>query len=365
MRIAFVTEVWHPTINGVVTRLTATIHELLRAGHQVMVVAPGIPTCRAPDGVVLRTVPTAGTRFVYGGQRWGLPVPRVGRYLAEFCPDVIHAVNPTLLGVAGVIHARRRRVPLVCSYHTDLSTYLSFYHLRWMRPALWRYLRWLHGAAARNLVTSASSAAQLEAAGIPRIAHWGRGVALDRFRPGPLRREAGAPLTALYVGRLAEEKDLGALAELATDPALRLVVVGDGPARAAIRRHLRSMTVEFRGALSGDDLVEAYRSADVFVFPSRTETLGLVLLEALACGLPVVAADSPASREVLGDCRAARRWTPGDPDGLHEAIKGVLYSADRATLVHWARQHVESLSWCRATAGLVDQYREAIRTVRQ
>ena len=363
MRIAIVTEVWHPTINGVVTRLAATVDELLRDGHQVLIVAPKLSDGDGErDGLRVRTVPTLSVPFVYGGQPWGLPLPRVGRFLADFEPDVVHVVNPVLLGITGVLSARRHRTPLVCSYHTDVATYASFYRLGWLRPLIWRVVRALHTQAAINLVTSDVAAAQLRQAGIPRVRRWHCGVDLERFRPAaidPQTRGSGYR-TALYVGRLAAEKGLGALAELVSVPDVHLVIVGDGPARVSLTEQLRSGSVEFKGPLHGEELAAAYRQADVFVFPSTTETLGLVLLEALASGLPVVAAASPASREVLDGCGAARLWPAGSPGALPAAVSDLVGSASRQSLADHARRHVAGFGWSAATSYLVEQYRVAV-----
>ncbi len=363
MRVAFVTEVWSPTINGVVTRLAGTIDELLRNGHKVLVVAPRVEGVddTGTDGLQVRTVPTISVPFVYGGQSWGLPLPRVGRYLDDFAPDVVHVANPAFLGIAGVIAARRRKTPLVCSYHTDIAAYASYYHLGWLRPVIWKVLRILHSSAAVNLVTSDVAARQLARAGVPRIRMWRRGVDLERFRPtngDDAVRKTGHP-TALYVGRLAEEKGLGVLAELAAVDDLRLVVVGDGPARTSIASRLGHDRVDFTGPLYGDELAAAYRNADVFVFPSTTETLGLVLLEALASGLPVVAAESPASREVLGGCPAARLFRAERPGELAAAVSDLVGSASQDVLAAQARERVEGFGWSAATAQLEEEYREA------
>ncbi len=367
LRIAYVTEVWNPTINGVVTRLTGTIGELRRRGHEVLVVAPavegagGVPAPAGRDeGLTVRTVPAAGVPFVYGGQRWGLPLPCVGRYLDEFEPDVVHVVNPALLGIAGVAAARRRRTPLVCSYHTDIAAYASYYHLGWMRPAIWWLLRSLHRRATVNLVTSAAALEQLRRAGVPRIRMWRRGVDLDRFRPDEHRAAPSGAQVALYVGRLAEEKGLARLAELREIEDLRLVVVGEGPARNTLVNQLGTEGVELTGRLDGEDLAGAYRCADVFVFPSVTETLGLVLLEALACGLPVVAADSPASREVLGGCGAARLVRVERPGALAAGVSDLLACGRRRDMAAEARAWVDGCGWSMATTQLIDHYRAAV-----
>lgn len=353
MRIAYVTETWLPFTDGIITRLLASIAELRRAGHEVMVIAPRGEGMTV-DGVTVRGVPTVGWRFLYDGKRWGLPLLRVGRYLREFDPDVVHVVNPVMLGIAGVLSARRQGRTLVASYHTDIAAYAGCYRLGWMQPTIWALLRRLHGWAKINLATSAAACAQLAAHGIKGVRLWPRGVDLNRFRPGPARFD-GRPV-ALYVGRLAAEKGLHRLAPLAEpDSKFDLMFVGDGPARLELQRELPA---EFTGFLHGDDLAAAYREADVFVFPSTTDTLGLVILEALASGLPVVAADSPASRELLATCPAARLYPPDEPEQVVPLAMELL--EDREAKVRIAREHAEKWSWNAATGWLVDIYTEAM-----
>jgi glycosyltransferase involved in cell wall biosynthesis len=363
VRIVIVTEVWQPTTNGVVTRLTATIEQLLVEGHQVLVIAPAIGSNAVEEtgsGLTVRTVPTIRLRSIYGGQPWGLPLPRVARYLAEFDPDVVHVVNPAVLGIAGVIAARRQKRALVCSYHTDLAAYTSYYHLGWLRPIIWWIQRRLYGAAALTMVTSERSRSQLSDAGIQSVSLWPRGVDLDRFRP-PAAGSAAWPRIALYVGRLAEEKDLDGLGELTCLPDTHLVVVGDGPSRARLEQTWASGSVTFLGFLGGEQLASVYRQSAVFVFPSTAETLGLVLIEALASGLPAVAADSPASREVLSGCCAARMYTPG-PGAVAAAISELLGSAPRSVLSQQACAHVVASTWEAATDRLTAAYRTALHS---
>lgn len=363
MRIAYITETWLPSVDGIVTRLTATLTELRRAGHEVLVVAPNGEYIQS-EGITVRGVPTIGFGFLYGGKRWGLPIPRVARYLREFDPDVVHVLNPVLLGVAGVLAARRQRRALVTSYHTDLARYVAHYHLGWSIPALWALQRGLHRAAHVNLATSDTAVGQLTAHGVDDVALWQRGVDLHRFHPAePIGTDPAAPgrtPVALYVGRLAEEKGLQRLAPLAERTSgIHLTIVGDGPARDGLQRRFGD-AVTFTGTLHGAALAEAYRTADVFVFPSTTDTLGLVLLEALASGLPVIAAECPASRETLTGCPATRLFPAEHPDELPAVIGELLASAPRDTLARYARAHARRWDWHHATAGLLEHYQHAL-----
>ena len=362
MRIAFVTETWLPSTDGVVTRMTSTIRELRRSGHDVLIIAPEGGEERYL-GATVRGVPTFALRRVYGGKRWGLPLPRIGGYLREFQPDIVHVVNPMMMGIVAVIAARLARLPLVASYHTDVARYASYYKLGFLRPVIWWLLRRLHGQAELNLATSGATCAELREHGIPRVALWRRGVDLELFRPRggpvPVPREPvhrQGPITALYVGRIAAEKGLDRLAPLTLAEGTRLLLVGDGPQRAELTELFPAHAASFLGILHGDALADEYAKADVFVFPSTTDTLGLVLLEALASGLPVVAADSPASRELLAECPAARLFPPQESERLPALVTEL---ANDPSAKHRARAEAEQWSWPAATSELLEHYRTA------
>lgn len=364
MRIAFVTETWLPSTDGVVTRITSTVRELRAAGHEVLVVAPG-PV--EPDfaGATVTSVPTVGFPWVYGGKRWGLPLPRVGRQLREFQPDIVHVVNPVLLCIVAVVASRRAGFPLVASYHTNVAKYAAYYRLGFLAGVVWWLLRKLHGAAAVNLATSSSTCEELAEQGIERIRLWPRGVDLDLFAPEGERRSNTGEAVALYVGRLAAEKGLDLLSSLARpETGVHLVMVGDGPARAELAEKFAAPTVTFTGLLHGAELAAAYRNADVFVFPSTTETLGLVMIEALASGVPVLAVDSPASRELLANCPAGRLFPPELADKLPELIREMRDENTTGDLSSVAREEAEKWSWPAATEFLVSCYREVIASRR-
>src|SRR5215471_14460732 len=230
-------------MNGVVTRLVATVRELLARDHAVMVVGPtaaeprsGVPD---PPGVTVRRVPSVGLPFVYGGQPWGLPLPRVVRLLDGFRPDLIHTVCPFLLGWAGVLHARSRALPLVCSYHTHIARYAHFYRMGFAERPVWAVVRKAHQQAHVNLAASEASRAELEAQGVAQLDVWRGGVDLDLFQPGHSSEAMRERLTdghperrlCLYVGRLAAEKRLEVLLPLAAPGGDRhLALVGAGPA---------------------------------------------------------------------------------------------------------------------------------------
>ncbi|MGH3493401.1 MAG: glycosyltransferase, partial [Sciscionella sp.] len=247
MRIAFVTETWLPSTDGIVTRLTATVRELRALGHEVLVLAPALPGMEL-EGAVVRGIPTVGWKFIYDGKRWALPLPRVARYIRDYRPDVVHAVNPALLGIAAVVAARRQHIPLVASYHTDIASYAEYYRLGWLRPLIWRVLRLLHGRAQLNLATSRASCDVLRFNGVHRIRLWPRGVDTELFHPGP-RERSDSRWHAVYVGRLGAEKNLAQLAVLLQHDCYRLTLVGDGPDRDTLASTLSARAVSFTGTL--------------------------------------------------------------------------------------------------------------------
>jgi len=316
MRIAIVTDAWEPQVNGVVRTLKAVRAELEGQGHEVRVISPDLfyslpcPTYPEIRLAMARTV-------------------TVGTMIADFAPDAIHLATEGPLCVAARRWCLRRRIPFTTAYHTQFPDYAA---KRTGMPAewFWRYIRWFHAPSSAVLVSTASVRAILRAHGIDRLRHWGRGVDLSCFTPDapPPPNFAGLPRPIqLYVGRVAVEKNIEAF--LDSSHSGTKVVVGDGPARAALEAaHPDTL---FLGALSGAVLAGAYAGADVFVFPSRTDTFGLVMIEALACGTPV------AAYPVTGPIDVIEERVGALDDDLNAAIRRAL-TRDRADCAaHGAR----------------------------
>ncbi len=367
MRIAFFTETFLPATDGVVTRLRYTLEELGRLGDEVLVFAPsGGPNSYA--GARIQGVP--GVPFpLYPEKKMCPPHPGIGRALRLFSPDLIHAVNPFILGVGGVYYARRMGVPLMASYHTNLVAYAGYYGLGFTERLGWSYFRKLHNRAAINLCTSAATRDQLYEQGIKRIRLWPQGVDARRFHPNRSSKEWRARLSGghpdekvlLYVGRLAPEKDIGLLkAVLQAIPGTRLAIVGDGPARKALEKEFRGTLTRFIGLLTGDDLAAAYASSDLFLFPSTTETLGMAMIEGLASGLPVVAARAGASHEIVSE-GAGLLYEPGSKAELVAAVRLIVTDdALRNAMSRDARSTAEERGWEASTTALRSYYEEAL-----
>ncbi len=368
MRIAFVTETFLPSIDGITTRLQATIHHLLAAGHTVAVAAPAgsVSTCGAAQVFPIPGIPY----WFYPERRFCLPAFGLKDFLADFRPDIVHVVNPVALGLAGIYHARRMRLPLVASFHTNLAAYAQLYRVPFLSPVSWFVLRHAHNRAQLNLATSAAMVAELSARRFRNVALWPRGVDAARFSvaaPSAGMRDrltGGRPrrTALLYVGRLAPEKRLDTLRPLmdSLPDDLSIAFVGDGPERSRLEASFSGTAAVFTGYLQGDELCAAYASADAFIFPSTTETLGLVLLEAMAAGLPIIAARSKPTIELLGE-DSSLLFDAGSAASLQDSVRTLRENADaERQRAAQRRAAAADLDWRDASERLLDYYTQVL-----
>lgn len=317
-RILIVTDAWRPQINGVVRTLESVGKVLMAQGHAVHYLTPEkFWTLPVP------TYPEIRLSLASGGA--------VATQIDAIGADHIHIATEGPLGLLARQYCLDRHLAFTTSFHTRFAEYLS---MRMPIPQDWSYgyLRWFHSAAARTMVPTPSLRDDLLARGFDRLTLWGRGVDGARFRPGPktLFHDLPGP-HLLHVGRVAAEKNIEAFLDLKF-PGTK-IVVGDGPDRARLMRD--HPEAEFLGYRHGEELGEAYRSADVLVFPSRTDTFGNVITEALASGTPVAAYPVTGPRDVLSDMRAGAL-----DDDLNVAVARAL-TLDRAD----ARRHGERFTW--------------------
>lgn len=369
MKIAFFTETFLPKVDGIVTRLTKTVQQLVAAGDEVLIFCPE----GAPDAYMgARVVGVPAMPLpLYPELKLALPRPAVSEALDRFGPDLVHVVNPAVLGLGGIWLARSRGLPLVASYHTHLPKYLEHYGMGMLEPLLWELLKAAHNQAQLNLCTSTAMVEELAARGIQHTALWQRGVDTDLFRPELAsatmrdRLHGGHDDTGhllLYIGRLSAEKQIERIRPvLEAMPQARLALVGDGPHRQQLERHFDGTATTFVGYLAGQELASAYASGDAFLFPSSTETLGLVLLEAMAAGCPVVGANRGGIPDIVSDGVNGCLYDPDQPASLTTAVQRLLGdAAARRQLRLAAREEAERWGWAGATAQLQSYYRQVL-----
>ena len=302
MRIAIITDAWHPQINGVVRTLTRTIDWLREKGHEVLVIEPS----------VFRTIPMPS----YPEIRVSLfPGRKVANLLDEFAPEAIHVSTEGPLGLAARKYAVERDLPFTTAYHTRFPEYL-----RERAPVplslSYTWVRWFHNAAERVMVSTESLRRELGDQGIKNLFIMSRGVDTDLFKPRKHRNMLdGKRPVFLYLGRVAVEKNIEAFLSLELPGSKH--VIGDGPALSALKK--KYPDVRFHGYKTGKDLSNHLASADVMVFPSKTDTFGLVILEAMACGVPVAAYPVQGPVDIIENGRSG--YTSDD---LHEAAMKAL-----------------------------------------
>lgn len=366
MRIALLCETFPPDVNGVAHTVRQLLTYLRRTDHQALVLAPR----NAPaeyEGFPVKRLLGMPLPF-YREVRLTPPQPGMLASLRDFRPDVVHAVGPALLGAAAPSTAARLGVPLVSSYHTHFADFARHYGLGALSRPITSWLRWVHNRTAITLCPSTDTIAKLRDFGFRRLRLWARGVDGLRFHPRrrseEWRRSVGvAPGETLfaYVGRLAPEKRIERVGEaLRSVPGSRLVIVGDGPARAALERRFAGMPVTFTGYLSGDDLAVAYASADAFAFASDTDTFGQVILEAMASGLPVVAAASGGAVDLVKPKISGFLFDPATPEELGAPLRALAADpALRARMGNAGRRLAEKRSWPSVMEEMIGHYRRA------
>lgn len=369
MRIALFTETFLPKVDGVVAITLQMLNRMRHHGHEVIVFAPPTAPTHYED---IRVYPSWGPRFpLYRELYCSMPTYMGVQGIRNFRPDLIHVMNPTFIGAVGTMMAQIGRVPLVASTHMDIDYYVTQYAGAWGINTAWRYFRIWHNRAQLNLAPSQSTLEQLQRNGIQRTAHWSRGIDLTRFRR-TTRNEAlrmqlsgGHPddLLILYVGRLSKEKNIDALKPLTQLPGVRVALVGGGPQTARARQHFAGTNAYFAGVLQGEALIDAYNAADLFVFPSQSETFGLAPLEAMACGIPVVAPFVGGLRDTMRDGSNGIVYDHHNPDSLIAAVQLLQHNETlRHTLAHQAWAYAQHKSWQGSMDQLIDYYQQVYQT---
>ncbi len=373
MRIALFSEVYWPMVSGVGVTLLRLTEALQARGHELRVYSAtyALPPGQSDRPEVQRSpsVPF----FLYPDVQWAFPRMRdVVEDLARFRPNVVHVATEFSLGIAGVKAARQLGVPLVASAHTDYDRYAARYGVTWALRAGWHYLRWFYGQAHKVLCPSRIYEQHLHSRGVLHTGLWSRGVDPDwfhpRFRSDAYRARFGASpgdLLVTYIGRIAREKNLELLLRAWESLApvrgsARLVLVGRGPLEDEIRRR-EIAGVHVAGLLHGRELSAAYASADIFAFPSPTETFGNSLLEAMGSGLPSLVAASGGVLEFSEHGGNAWLVAPDSAEAIEAGLERLLTdTALRRRLAHGALRTARERDWTQVYDGLLADYREAV-----
>lgn len=371
MRIALFTEVFLPKIDGVVTRVLRTLEQLEALGHEVLVFAPGDPPTNYAGARVIR-VNSVPLKPWYPELKVGLPTPTIAKEVEEFAPHVVHLVNPLALAAYGALSAARRDLPMLASFHTDTPQYADALGLAPFRRVGTAFLRNIHNLAEVNLCTSPQMVDRAEEIGIQRVDLWPKAIDTVTYHPNKKSRDTRALLTdghpedklMIYVGRMSKEKNLRALLpqiRKLQSRGVRLAMVGSGPDREELEREFAGTNTVFTGYMSGDALASAFASADVFAFPSTTETLGLVALESMASQVPVVAARAGGIPFAVTEGRSGFLYDPRSESEFTAGLEKLLFDDGlRASMGAQARVEAEESSWRAASEKLVSYYEEAI-----
>ena len=376
-RIVYCTDTYPPQVNGVSVVTALSVRGLMDRGWSCAVIAPAYPDSEpsldiGPASVV--SIPSVAMP-VYPDLRLSAPdYGTIRTTIGVFEPDVVHCATEFVIGALGQRAALRSGIPVVSSYHTDFGRYAAAYGAPWLRGTVNRYLAAFHRRNALTFTPSAPAQRDLTAMGVRHASVWGRGVDTTLFSPS--RRDyamrtsysRGAPFLFLHVGRLAAEKNVNVIVEayrLATRllprDSIRLVIAGSGPEEKKLRA-MAPDDVVFLGVLDRDrELPRLYASADAFLFASLTETLGLVILEAMASGLPVVAAPAGGVADHLRHFDNGMAVPPSDPVAMaHAMVQLATDETLRQRLSTGARQTAAGLSWDSELDRLDAAYRDLI-----
>jgi glycosyltransferase involved in cell wall biosynthesis len=366
-RVAIFAEAFLPKVDGVSKTAYLTLRYLQQTGREVIVFAPDLapPSVSGSQVVALPSVgiPAAPE------SRLALPHPVVVNHLNEFQPDLIHLFSPALLSVSGMLVGRQNRIPVVANYQTDLPGYAHHYGMPFLSTVVRDWLRYVHNGCHLTLVPSNWTLRDLRKMGYHRLRKWGRGVNGERYHPN--RRSSAwrenllagrnpDSLLCIYVGRLANEKRIDLLLEAARTPGVALTIIGDGALRSELEERFAGTGTHFTGYLYGDDLADAYASADAFMFTGANETFGQVVQEAMASGLPSIVINQGGVTDLIQD--GVNGFTcPLDPRAFAAAARRLRDEPElRKEMSANARQFAEQHPWEVIMAQLETHYSEAL-----
>ncbi len=381
MRVAIITENFLPKLDGVTRTLAKLLEHLQLAEHEAMLLGPD---SGMEEYAGAEIVGTAGLPFpFYPELKFNFFRPLFMRRLGEFRPDIIHLVDPVILGATGLAAARFLNVPLVSSYHTNLAAYCEHFGFSLLTRPMWSYNRFVHSQCSLTFCPSPSTAAMLRLEGFEHLRIWPRGVDTTIFKPERrssalrtswLGKEDSKKTVLLYAGRVSWEKNLRLLVQAyqgMNHSNIHLVIVGEGPASLEMQQELAGLPVTFTGYLTGEALATVYASSDIFAFPSRTETFGQVVLEAMASGLPVVGLIAEGVCDLVENertgllVRDARIQEDEQVIEYRRSLERLVQDTQvRQTMSKDALIEAQKRSWYEAMECLVRGYQEVVESSR-
>jgi phosphatidylinositol alpha 1,6-mannosyltransferase len=367
-RVAIFAESFLPKLDGVSKTAFLTLRHLQQTGREVLVFAPDTAPDRVGSSQIIR-LPSFGLPIA-PETRVALPSLSISGYLDQFKPDLIQLFSPTVLSAGGILAARRRTIPIIATYQTDLPMYTHHYGFDVLAEPTRNWLRFIHNSCHLTLVPSTYTLNQLRAGGFHRLRRWARGVDGERFNPAKRSAEWRSrllngrdpdSLLCIYVGRLAHEKRVDLLLTIARTPGVALTIIGDGALRDELEAQFAGTDTCFMGYLYGEALAQAYASADVFTFTGACETFGQVVQEAMASGLPAVVINQGGVVDLVQDGETGYICAP-DAEAFASAVRTLR--DDPALLKQMsgkARRCAEAHPWSAIMQQLESHYCEAIR----
>ena len=370
MKVALFTDTFLPQINGVTKTLGKYVEYMEKNDIEYRVFAP-VDGEKEYNENIIRFF--SFKFFLYPDCRVSLPnYFSIAKELDKFKPDIVHIVTPFNIGLCGLKYAKSHNVPLVSSYHTNIAQYLEYFHLKFLTNICWEFFRWFHRHCRKNYCPSQVTYKLLEQEGIKNLEIWGRGIDTNKFSPANRDIEYRKSLNIddklvfLYVGRISPEKDLNVFMETAKElnkkymDKIHFLMIGNGPMYNEIKENkLPNMTLT--GFLQGEELTKAYACADVFMFPSPTETYGNVILEAMASGLATIACFAGGIKENLIDEYNGLACNEKNKEDFYNACERMILDSDlRKKIAQNGRNYCLKRSWDSIFDNLFNSYKEVV-----
>lgn len=366
-RVALLSEAFIPKVDGVTKTSYLTVRYLQQTGREVLIFAPDTAV---PNVGPSEVVPLPSFSMPFAEEtRVAVPHPLIARRIEAFKPDLIHLASPAAMGVSGMAMGRHMNIPVVANYQTDLPGYAERYGYPLLSRPMRHWLRYIHNGCHLTLVPTEKIRAELHSAGFRRLRLWRRGVNLHAFSPSyrsPRMRarllagRSAQSLLCIYVGRLANEKCVEQLREVAAEPGIALTIIGDGARREELEQVFAGTGTVFTGYMIGEELSQAFASADVFFFTGPNETFGQVIQEAMASGLPVVVTDQGGAASLVedGENGIICQHHPASFAAAARRLRDDRFFLAR--LAQNARRSVERFPWSAVMSQLEQFYRQAL-----